>query len=211
MISVLKRAFARPKIPSRPFRPIRTRPTANTVLAIDTSTSMRGPIAAPNGRTLTKLDAAKEAMLLLAQHKAANLPQDLLGGVHFGSDASEVFPLTKPGHPLIAQRVQTLTPAGSTNLEAGLRLAMNMLRTRPSGFLRSIVLLSDGQPDSRTGLDALVDEARRDRIRIHTIGVGTGPDLDEALLRSISSRTVGGTYQHVLSLGELARALRAAA
>lgn len=184
-------------------------PTANTVLIVDSSYSMNGPLAGPGGRSIRKRDAAVEAAILLARHKALTCPQDLLGCVAFGSRGWVVSPLTRPSDPKLVHRLQGLRVNGSTNMVEGLRLGFGLLRARPSQFLRNAVLLSDGAPDSRHGLDDLVRSARLSRINLHCVGVGDAGDLDEALLRRLAGITWGGRYQHVRSLDQLARALQA--
>lgn len=200
-----------PLLPShrrRPFSP----PVACTVLLVDVSGSMCGRIAAPSGRPdLSKLDAAKEAAVLLARHKAVHTPSDRLAVLGFGSRAFVATPPVICGHPKIAERIQGLRIDGSTNLEAGLRLSLDFLERTPRHVLRQSVVLTDGVPDSRAGLPALVERAKRSRVRIQTIGVGEpgSASLDETLLRQLATATHGGTYRRVTDLNELVLALRA--
>ncbi len=184
------------------------RPVANTMFLVDCSHSMGSPIKAPNGRLLSRLDAAVESMLLLAQHKVENCPQDLLGCVGFGSKAFVALPLTRPNHPKIPGRLRGLRLCGSTDMEAGLRLGLKLLAQRSGRFLRNMVLLSDGYPDRRDNLEGLARMAKSQRVNLHTIGVGNRNDYDEQLLRRLSSLTHRGRFQHVASLQELASSLR---
>lgn len=200
-----------PLLPShrrRSFMP----PVACTVLLVDVSYSMEGKIHAPSGRPdLSKLDAAKEAAVLLARHKAVHTPLDRLAVLGFGSRAFVATPPVICGHPKIAERIQGLRIDGSTNLEAGLRLALDFLERTPRHVLRQIAALTDGVPDTREGLPALIERAKRSRVRIQTIGVGEpgSSSLDEALLRQLATATYGGTYRRVTDLNELVLALRA--
>ncbi|MCW8137432.1 MAG: VWA domain-containing protein [Planctomycetota bacterium] len=200
-------AGRRPFSLGRPFRP----PVACTILAVDVSASMSTTVAAPSGRTdLSKLDAAKEAAVLLARHKAIHTPADRLGVVGFGSRAFVATPPVLCGHPKIAERIHGLRIDGSTNLEAGLVLALSFLERTPRYVLKQATILTDGQPDSRQGLPSLIDRAKASRVRIHTIGVGRpgSTDLDEELLRQLAGATHGGTYRRVTDLNELVLALR---
>jgi len=194
--------------PRETHRKRSSQPTANTVLTLDVSGSMTHSITGFDQLREPKIEVLKKAAGLLIEHKRRCLPQDRVGAVLFGSQASVLFKLAAPGSPWLLKRVQGMRIAGSTNMEAGLSLAMSLLRPSHPRFLRNIVLLSDGMPDRRTRLIPLAQEARKLRINIHTVGFGEShSDFDEVLLKSIAQTTHRGQYQHCHTLQGLADTL----
>ncbi len=188
----------------RPFK----HPIANTVLSLDISASMMQPISGFNGHKETKIDVLKQAAGMLIENKRRTMPKDLIGAVLFGSRASVLFKLASPNSPWLLNRVHQMKIQGSTNMEAGLSLAISLLKNKNPRFLRNIILLSDGMPDNRTQLIPLAQKARHFRINIHTIGFGESRlDFDEGLLKSIARTTHRGQYQHCRTLQELANSL----
>ncbi|MBY0221477.1 VWA domain-containing protein [Sporosarcina aquimarina] len=79
---------------------------------------------------------------------------------------------------------------GGTNIADGLHVALNKFTTKRQ---RVLILLTDGK-SSKTPILKQVEEAKRQGIRIFTIGLGK--DLDEALLKDIARETKG-SYFHV--------------
>lgn len=129
---------------------------------------------------------------------------DLLGLVGFHESA---FVVAKPAEPYAAwlyERSQTLHQklGGMTNMTAGLRLAVSLIRRVPRGVHRRIWLLSDGEPNVETdGLRAAVEEARSAFCNVNTIGFGDS--YDESLLRQIAAATHNGKFVSVKTLRDL--------
>lgn len=135
--------------------------------------------------------------------------EDLLGFVGFHSAA---FVIAKPAPayaPWLTQRCQTLHDrigVGGTNITAGLRQSLALLRFAPPGVQKRIWLLSDGEANVESGdpLWSVVGEARGCFCNINTIGFGD--KFDEATLRKISSATHSGKFVSVRTLRELTNA-----
>jgi hypothetical protein len=97
-----------------------------------------------------------------------------------------------------------------TNLTAGLLGAVRMADRAPAGCLRRVWVLSDGDPNTDVdGLYRAVDEARKRRININTIGFGNpgARQYDPELLKRISKATHNGRFVPVDSLRSLSRTL----
>jgi hypothetical protein len=97
-----------------------------------------------------------------------------------------------------------------TNLTAGLMGAVRMAERAPAGCLRRVWVLSDGDPNIDVdGLYRAVEEARKRRININTIGFGNpgAREYDPELLKRISKATHNGRFVPVDSLRSLSRAL----
>lgn len=142
-------------------------------------------------------------------HPSPMFGEDLLGFVGFHGAA---FVIAKPASahaPWLTQRSQILHDrigGGGTNITAGLRQSLALLRFTPPGVQRRIWLLSDGEANVETGapLWAVVEEARRAYVNINTIGFGD--KFDEATLHKISSATHSGKFVSVRTLRELTNA-----
>jgi Mg-chelatase subunit ChlD len=187
-------------------------PIANTAFVVDVSGSMRLPFTgSASGVELTRLAVTIECMLVQIRYKAIHTPNDLVGCVAFGSDATVALPLTSPGSPWIEQHLAGLQISGLTNMVAGVTLGLDMLCARPGRILRNMVLISDGYPDDRAGLGPLVQRAYAERVNIHTVGVGDEGGYDAELLRWISANTHKGRYQSVQDVQQYAHALQAVA
>lgn len=185
---------------------------ANTVLVEDVSGSMTEEIQGFKGQKITKIEALKEANRILLQYKAQAFPQDLVGCVTFNDRGRVLFNLTKPNHPLVTQKLQAIQAGGTTNMTEGLELAITMLAEKPTRFLRNIILLSDGEPNTGdpSRIIPLALAARKLYININCIGFGDGTSVsfDEELLRRIARTTHNGRYQSCKTLGELVKAFR---
>lgn len=194
-------------------------PRAGIVLALDVSRSMMATDIRPN-----RFNAAREALIAFVK----GLPEGTrVGLVTFARYATTVVPLTDD-HESVIRAVNYLqmdfgTAIGS-GIEEGLRVLPTLEEREKAGDdpqrLATMVLLSDGR--SVIGADPLevTEEAVKQKVTIHTIGVGSITDgpvpglppryqyaarFDEETLRAIADRT-GGEYHFVDSAGELKRA-----
>lgn len=188
------------------------KPKANTMYVFDVSGSMANMISGSNGSSVRKIDALKEAFTVLLNHKARFLPQDLVGCVLYSSNAKSLFKLTNPRNDWILPKVQGIKAGGTTNMAAGLEMAISALERRHPRYLRKITLLSDGIATcSKDSVIALARRAYKSRINIDTIGFGDGSAIDEDLLKQVAETTYNGSYLNALSLQALAQALVKAA
>jgi Ca-activated chloride channel homolog len=141
---------------------------ANVLLVTDESSSMRATDVAP-----TRLEAAKAA--------AERFLDDVPGRVNVGAIGFSTYPrlLSAPTRDREAVRdaLATLRARGSTATGDALDLAITTLRRTPRPGERrppaAIVLLSDGRPTRGRDVDAVAARARRLRIPIFTVSLGT--------------------------------------
>lgn len=145
-----------------------TRETENTAvnasdrsiaLVLDTSSSMEG----------TPLDETKKAaqnfINVVGQKQAAT------GIVQYNGDSEIVSGLTQNTSQLSSD-IDQLWSGGSTNIEAGLQDAYNLLQNSNSKK-KMIVLMSDGEPNEGKIEDELIeyaDELKKEGIQIYTLG-----------------------------------------
>ncbi|NUT55867.1 MAG: VWA domain-containing protein [Thermoleophilia bacterium] len=159
------------------------------VLALDASESMTGGPAA----------AALEAGRTFLTHRTAT---EEIGIVAFNGDISVLSNLTRDGGAL-RRTLATQPPLSyGTRIYDALSRSLALLRDAKlsSG---SIVVLSDGADiGSLHSLDEAVEAARKQQVRIFTVGLRSGA-YDPAPLRTIAEQT-GGAYAEARSAAELA-------
>ncbi|MFF3481920.1 von Willebrand factor type A domain-containing protein [Streptomyces sp. NPDC002701] len=163
------------------------RPPAALTFVIDVSGSMAEP-----GR----LDLAKESLGVMTDRLRDD---DAVALVTFSDEARTVLPMTRLGdhRGRVHEAIDTLEPADSTNLGAGLttgyRTAVDGLRP---GATNRVVLLSDALANTgETDADALLDRIAGAR-RAHGItlfGVGVGSDYGDALMERLADKGDGHT------------------
>jgi Ca-activated chloride channel family protein len=139
---------------------------ASVVLVTDVSGSMRADDVKPN-----RLEAAKRA----ARGFLDDVPDDLrVGSVAFASAPHSVEAPTED-HEEVASLIEGLSADGGTATGDALQAALRLFGKREKGRRppSAIVLLSDGQ--TTTGRDpvAVAREARRQRVPIYTVSLGT--------------------------------------
>lgn len=113
------------------------RPPLTLMLCLDTSGSMMG----------RPLDLVCEAIEMLLSKLDA---RDRLGMVTFNNRARLISPLraiNEEGRAFFHGVLRTVQALGSTNMAAGLRLAMEHLQRDNRGALSHVLLFSDGQPN----------------------------------------------------------------
>lgn len=198
------------------------------MIAFDVSASMAtADLRTPDGRLVERLAAARS----LADDFVAGREGDRIGLIVFGDRAFLHTPLT---FDLTAVRaalaeVDVGLAGRETALGDGIAVAVRGA-SEHADSAKVLVLVSDGAPTAgELGVQQAVWLARREGVRIHTIGVGAAPmtvetfdkgiqefrqaaGLDEAMLQSIANET-GGTYRRatdVASLSGLYREIDAA-
>ena len=128
--------------------------------------------------------------------------------VGFASDASIVC------HPtsdlsLLERAVNSMQTTGSTAMDKGILKALDLARQAPAGTAVDMVLLTDGQPDSKEDTLGAVKRITLDgggAITLATLGVGQ-EDVDQAFLNQLSANSlvidrggdVSGSMQSLLT------------
>jgi VWFA-related protein len=142
----------------------------SVILALDTSGSMkehnRMTMARAAAETfLSKLPAKADCGLVLFDHEIRNTPPPIAP--------------TLDRQPILSA-IKAIQPRGGTAFrDAGLK-GVEMLSRVPPGKDRALVLLTDGADVNSThSLDELIAEARKQHVRVFTIGIGTPGTLDQ--------------------------------
>ena len=141
---------------------------ASVVLVTDVSRSMSATDVSP-----TRLEAARRA----AQGFLDKVPKELRVGLVAFSDAAVSLQTPTTDHELVSNALDTLQPIGGTFTGSGLQNALNDLKLggdtsdrRPPA---AIVLLSDGKSNDGTTSYEVAAEAKRLRVPIYTVALGT--------------------------------------
>jgi len=175
--------------------------TTATMLVMDVSRSMSW-----TWQGGVKIDSAKKAALQFIE-QVMNEPRapgsrHLIGIVTFSDSANLVLPLTDD-YSLAKHVVISLGTLSSTNLGAGLQMALKELDRVSSSARRFIILLSDGMTNTGLSRDQIlsgpVAEARAKGICIYTVGFGDPGDIDEDFLKQIAHGSGCGMYNYAAS------------
>lgn len=153
---------------------------AHICLVLDRSTSMKG----------SRMDMVKTSSLNLLQQLR---PQDLISVVAFSDRAEVLVPpsrvssLGKSDH-----RISLLSTGGGTEILQGLSLGVEQLRESDSGYIRHLILLTDGYTyGDEQGCLALAKEAAGEGITISVLGIGE--DWNDELMDQITGLSGGNT------------------
>lgn len=176
---------------------IENRPDANLTFVIDTSGSMREG---------ARLEIVKDSLATLVSQLGRD---DTVSIVEFGNRASIVLePTSVSEESTILRAIDRLSPGGSTNFEAGLRLGYDLVNL---AYLRDginrVIVASDGV--ANVGLenpDDLAELIERDADRgvgLITIGVGLG-NYNDVLLEQLADQG-DGFYAYVDTRDEAER------
>jgi Ca-activated chloride channel family protein len=142
---------------------------ASVVLVTDVSRSMSATDVSP-----TRLAAAQQA----AQSFLDKVPGELRVGLVTFSDVAQTLQTPTTDHDAVSGALQTLQPISGTATGAGLRTALDDLKIRGADQRRppaALVLLSDGSATDGAAADIVAAEAKRLRVPIYTVALGT-PD-----------------------------------
>jgi hypothetical protein len=160
-----------------------------------------------------KLESAKrvasQTISLIEGEARASGAGHSLAIVSFSDQANLLLPLTTD-YRRAKGVVLTLSPQASTNLGAGLQMALAELAKAPAGSQKYITLLSDGHITSGMSegevLAGPVAQARQRKICIHTVGFGDPNYLKEDFLKMISQQSGCGKYLYAKNAFELTNA-----
>lgn len=163
------------------------------IILVDTSSSMHDRINRQEGRS--KIEAVRMAIPNLRAIGA----KVLYGLVGFGNTASILQHLTFQ-FGLILSQGEMLQPEGMTNMTAGLREGLEMMRGKFTEKKR-MILLSDGQANmEEERIDYYLSLCQEGGVIVDTISFGES--ADKARLRDIAQKT-GGIFSDASSAEEL--------
>lgn len=150
-----------------------------------------------------RLGLAKESLKLMVEELR---PTDSVGIAVYGSTAYTVLPVTSVAEKeTILAAINRLGPDGSTNAEAGLRLAYEMAweNYNPTAINR-VVLISDGVANvGRTGPAQIletIEQYAAQGITLTSVGVGMG-NYNDVLMEQLANQG-DGFYAYVDTLDE---------
>ena len=174
----------------------------NVTLVLDSSGSMR------EGNRIEIARAAAESIRNSLQ------PRDRIAVVHFSRDVLHRMTVEhqSPDHPDVQWSIERLEPGGSTNVQAGLDLAVSLAdqarQNRPDAY-NYVILMSDGVANvDATNPFAILESAPdydgRNPLRIITVGVGI-ENYNDVLLEQLAQ--YGNGWYRYLDNPEQARAI----
>lgn len=162
------------------------------VLAIDASGSMAQSGFDEKDRLKTKYETTLDLSSDFIKHRF----DDNMGVVVFGTFAYTASPLTYDLETLESLLKMTTVGIAGESTAIGDAL-MQAMRTLSFGEARSkaIILLTDGYHNAgRNSPKAAVAKAKKEGVRIYTIGIGKPSDYDAALLETIAKESGGKNY-----------------
>ncbi|HTN22624.1 MAG TPA: VWA domain-containing protein [Solirubrobacteraceae bacterium] len=143
---------------------------ASVVLVTDVSRSMSATDVSP-----TRLEAARRA----AKNFVGQVPKELRIGLVAFSDGAQTLQTPTTDRDALSQGLETLQPLSGTATGAGLRAALDSLNITGDAAAKrppsALVLLSDGSATDGNAADEAAAEAKRLRVPIYTVALGT-PD-----------------------------------
>lgn len=159
------------------------------------------------GHGLSVLDVVKHSMKTIIKNLTDN---DRLALVAYSNEAEVIFPLTimsAAGRTETEGKLQDLQPEGRTNLWAGLRKGIDVLKASPRpGSLQHVMLFTDGLPNINPPrgvvpmLERLKDRSPNGRLPCTINTFGFGYELDSEMLSQLA--IVGsGAYNFIPCAG----------
>jgi Ca-activated chloride channel family protein len=161
---------------------------------IDTSGSMKEQ---------NRLELVKAALQLLVERLSW---RDSIAVIAYNTDAQVILePISGEQQRQILGAIERLTPAGSTNAEAGLRLGYRYAQSAyQPGASNRVILCSDGVANTgETDVNNLLDMVGgyvAEGIDLTTIGVGMG-NFNDVLLEQLADRG-NGNYDYIDTMEE---------
>ncbi len=136
------------------------------VFAIDVSKSMLAEDVAPN-----RLEKSKQIVSQIMN----NLAGDRVGIVAYAGSAFPVLPITTDyaAAKMFLQSMDTdMVSSQGTALDQAIEISSSYFDKKDKGTSKMIILISDGE-DHEGGADDVAEDAKKDGIKIITIGVGS--------------------------------------
>jgi Ca-activated chloride channel family protein len=170
------------------------RPPVALTLVADTSGSMD---------IRDRLGLVRSSVALLAKHLR---PDDTLAIVTYEDNARALLEPTPIGETeTVLDAIDRLRPGGSTNMEAGLRMAYDQAREAyREDAINAVVLASDGVANvgmtGAGGLAGMIQRAGDDGIHLVTVGYGMG-NYNDHLMEQLADQG-DGFYVHVDTFDE---------
>lgn len=133
-----------------------------------------------------KLEQARSAVSSLVERMRDD---DRIALITYSDSARMVQPLGRVGDVRAQLRltIPTIHIEGGTNIPSGLALGHQALNEAPSGMVRRVVLLSDGQDTSGRQLEVITGEVRqRANLGVSLSSLGIGTDYDERFMSSVA-------------------------
>ena len=153
-----------------------------------------------------RLELVKKALTLLVDQLR---PKDEIGIVIYGTTARVVLPHTRNvNREHILAAIDSLSPEGVTNAEAGLRLGYQLaLDNFSADYINRVILCSDGVANvGITGADGILTEIENyveHGIYLTTVGFGMG-NYNDILMEQLANKG-NGSYYYVDTLVEAER------
>ena len=157
---------------------------ASVVLVTDVSRSMSATDVSPS-----RLEAAQSA----AESFVDKVPDGLRVGLVSFSDTAQTLQTPTTDHDTVQGALQSLQPLNGTATGAGLNSALDALELSDDATAHppaAIVLLSDGKATDGSSADLAAAEARRQKVPIYTVALGTPGGTIEQPDRSGATNTV---------------------
>ncbi len=162
------------------------------VLIVDASNSMREKGFDTNNRELNRFDVVKNIVSDFIMERK----NDNLGLVVFGEFSFIASPLTYDEHILerIVSQLRIGMAGKYTALYESLAQGVNLLKMSDSKT-KIAILLTDGHSSPQIDnipLDVAIDMAKKENIKVYTIGIGHRGEYNEKVLKKIANDT--GAY-----------------
>lgn len=170
------------------------RPPLSAIFTVDVSGSMGWDYKTQSGDYVRAAALADRLLRSIAERLG---PEDHVTLVTYGSSASVVLDVTAGGSPQIIGAIDSLHTTGSTNMEAGLKLAYQVAdRELGAGRQVRLFLFTDEQPNvgltTPSEFQGLVQHGADRGVGITIFGLGLG--LGQPLLDAMSHLRGGNAF-----------------
>ncbi|RLA69674.1 MAG: VWA domain-containing protein [Epsilonproteobacteria bacterium] len=162
-------------------------------LVLDASQSMSAQGFDPDDRRKNRFDVVQEMVTKFIHERQA----DSLGVVVFGKYSFIASPLTYDKHIIegVVGQLYIGMAGKFTALYEAMAQSVNLL-SNSKGTSKIAIILTDGHntPGGKIPLDIAIDLAKKEGVKVYTIGIGTQREYNGALLDHISTETGGKAF-----------------